>query len=179
MMLLRSALLFMLVLLAPQSARASLLSGDALDTMADWVALIVLLFVPIGVLYVFWMVHILPEKIAERRHHPQKDAINALCLLSLAFGGLLWPLAWLWAYSKPVGYKLAYGTDKHEDFYTEEAQKAHRGEIKPEQIAHIREELDRIAAKGMLSSDLKRVRDELAALENGTAPAMLVKEEAR
>ena len=24
---------------------------------------------------------------------------------------MLWPLAWLWAYSKPVLYKLAYGTD--------------------------------------------------------------------
>ena len=34
-----------------------------------------------------------------------------LCLLSLAFGGLLWPLAWLWAYTKPVLHKMAYGTD--------------------------------------------------------------------
>jgi len=33
-------------------------------------------------------------------------------LLSLVFGGLLWPIAWLWAYSKPVLYKMAYGTDK-------------------------------------------------------------------
>ena len=61
---------------------------------------------------VFWMVHILPEKIAHDRHHPQKDAIQTLCILSLFFGGLLWPLAWLWAYSKPVVYKMAYGTDK-------------------------------------------------------------------
>ena len=29
----------------------------------------------------------------------------------MLFGGLLWPLAWLWAYSKPVLYKMAYGTD--------------------------------------------------------------------
>ena len=28
------------------------------------------------------------------------------------FGGLLWPLAWLWAYTKPVLYQMAYGTDK-------------------------------------------------------------------
>lgn len=40
MMLPGSASLFMLVLFASQIARASLLSGDALDTMADWVALI-------------------------------------------------------------------------------------------------------------------------------------------
>jgi len=63
-------------------------------------------------------VHILPEKIAEKRHHPQAKAIQCLCLLSLFFGGLLWPLAWLWAYSKPVFYQMAYGKDKvpmHED----------------------------------------------------------------
>jgi hypothetical protein len=24
----------------------------------------------------------------------------------------LWPLAWLWAYSKPTLYKLAYGKDR-------------------------------------------------------------------
>ncbi|HXS92765.1 MAG TPA: DUF3302 domain-containing protein, partial [Steroidobacteraceae bacterium] len=46
------------------------------------------------------------------RHHPQAPAIKTLCLLSLFFGGLLWPLAWLWAYSQPVLYKMAYGVDK-------------------------------------------------------------------
>ena len=51
----------------------------------------------------------MPEKIAHKRHHPQLEAIKTLCLLSLVFGGLLWPIAWLWAYTKPVGYKLAYG----------------------------------------------------------------------
>jgi hypothetical protein len=74
-------------------------------------AIFVLIFVPVLLIYLFWMVHILPEKIAERRGHPQAEAIKTLCLLSLMFGGLLWPLAWLWAYSKPVLYKMAYGTD--------------------------------------------------------------------
>ena len=60
------------------------------------------MFVPALLIYVFWMIHILPEKIAERRGHPQADAIKTLCLLSLVFGGMLWPIAWLWAYSKPV-----------------------------------------------------------------------------
>jgi|SRR5687767_6969265 len=87
------------------------LSGDVVDTVADYLAIFVLIFVPGLLIYLFWMVHILPEKIAERRGHPQADAIKTLCLLSLAFGGLLWPLAWLWAYSKPVFYKMAYGTD--------------------------------------------------------------------
>jgi hypothetical protein len=87
-------------------------SGEFVDTMADYLAIFVLFFVPALLIYVFWMIHILPEKIAERRGHPQAEAIKTLCLLSLAFGGLLWPIAWLWAYSKPVLYKMAYGTDR-------------------------------------------------------------------
>ena len=91
---------------------ASFLSGEAIDTVADYIAVFVLFFVPALLIYLFWMVHILPEKIAERRGHPQADAIKTLCLLSLVFGGLLWPLAWIWAYTKPVLYKMAYGEDK-------------------------------------------------------------------
>ena len=90
------------------------LSPELVDTVADYMAIFVLLFVPALLIYVFWMIHILPEKIAERRGHPQADAIKTLCLLSLVFGGLLWPIAWLWAYSKPVLHKMAYGTDRIE-----------------------------------------------------------------
>jgi CBS domain containing-hemolysin-like protein len=90
------------------------LSPEAVDIVADYLAIFVLCFVPALLIYLFWMVHILPEKIAERRGHPQADAIKTLCLLSLVFGGLLWPIAWLWAYSKPVLYKMAYGVDRVE-----------------------------------------------------------------
>jgi hypothetical protein len=89
-------------------------SPEVVDALADYIAIFVLFFVPALLVYLFWMVHILPEKIAERRGHPQADAIKTLCLLSLVFGGMLWPIAWLWAYSKPVLYKMAYGTDRHE-----------------------------------------------------------------
>ena len=74
-----------------------------------WLALII---VPVVLIAVFWIVHILPEQIAEKRKHPQLEAIKTLCLLSLVFGGMLWPLAWLWAYTRPVIHKMAYGTDK-------------------------------------------------------------------
>ncbi len=87
-------------------------SGPVVDAIADYMAVFVIVFVPALLIYLFWMIHILPEKIAERRGHPQADAIKTLCLLSLVFGGLLWPLAWLWAYSRPVFYKMAYGTDR-------------------------------------------------------------------
>ena len=84
---------------------------ELVDALAGYLAIFVIVFVPALLIYVFWMIHILPEKIAERRGHPQAEAIKTLCLLSLVFGGLLWPVAWLWAYSKPVFYKMAYGTD--------------------------------------------------------------------
>jgi hypothetical protein len=94
-------------------------SPEFVDALAGYIAIFVLFFVPALLLYVFWMVHILPEKIAERRGHPQAEAIKTLCLLSLVFGGLLWPLAWLWAYSKPVFHKIAYGTDRVEHPHAE------------------------------------------------------------
>ena len=102
------ALLFVLAV----HAHASMFKGEALDKVADVMTWVVLILAPIIGITVFLLVHILPEKIAEKKQHPQAAAIQCLCLLSLVFGGLLWPLAWLWAYSKPVMYKLAYGTDK-------------------------------------------------------------------
>jgi len=75
------------LVIAP-AAYASFLPPEMMDTMATYVAWFVVIFVPIGAIVLFWMVHVLPEKIAEKRHHPQKDAIHTLCLLSLVFGGL-------------------------------------------------------------------------------------------
>lgn len=98
--------------------------GSFVDSAADIIAIFVIVVVPIGLIALFWMVHVLPEKIAERRHHPQQEAIKVLCLLSLAFGGMLWPFAWLWAYSRPVLHKLAYGTDKHHTYYAEQGAEA-------------------------------------------------------
>ena len=106
------AVLLLGLLLHPASAQASIFQGETLDKVANVLAWVVLVVAPAVAITVFWLVHILPEKIAEKRHHPQTAAIQCLCLLSLFFGGLLWPIAWLWAYSKPVLYKLAYGTDK-------------------------------------------------------------------
>jgi len=98
--------------LSPALAQASMFKGEVLDTVANIMSWVVLIVAPAVGIAVFWLVHILPEKIAEQRQHPQAKAIQTLCLLSLAFGGLLWPLAWLWAYTKPMFYKMAYGTDK-------------------------------------------------------------------
>jgi len=104
--------------------------GESLDKIADVISWVALIVGPIIGIVVFLLIHILPEKIAEKKNHPQAHAIKILCLLSLVFGGLLWPLAWLWAYSKPVFYKMAYGTDKGD--YHEPTFKDFKGEAAAE-----------------------------------------------
>jgi len=101
-------------LAVPSHAHASLFQGETLDAIANGISWVVLIVAPIIGISVFWLVHILPEKIAHKKMHPQTRAIQCLCLLSLCFGGLLWPIAWLWAYTKPVLHKMAYGTDVDE-----------------------------------------------------------------
>ena len=155
--------------LAASPAYASFLSGDLLDTAADWLALFVIFIVPCVVIVLFWIVHVLPEKIAHKRHHPQRDAIQTLCLLSLVFGGLLWPIAWLWAFTKPIGYRAAYGTEKHEDYYAEMGEKHRAGKLLREEIIHLQEDLETMEAKGALPPKLKALKDELARVRSAAA----------
>ena len=158
----RSVVLFALalILLAPAEARASLLSEEAEDKLATFLAIFVLFLVPVVLITLFWMVHILPEKIAHKRHHPQFEAIRTLCLLSLVFGGLLWPLAWLWAYSKPVMYKMAYGTDTA----PHDAEDGHGAEGDAPDAASLRDRLARLE-KRVPASELSTLRADLEALE--------------
>lgn len=88
-------------------------SGHLEDKIADVVVWLVVIMVPIVGVTVFWFLHIWPERVAEQKHHPQAAAIQALCLMSLVFGGLLWPLAMLWAYMKPMEFRLARDDDAH------------------------------------------------------------------
>jgi len=152
------------VLACPAPARASFLSPEAEDKLATFLAIFVIFFVPILLIVLFWMVHVLPEKIAHKRHHPQLEAIKTLCLLSLVFGGLLWPIAWLWAYTKPVGYKLAYGTDKHPDYFKE------HGLPDPESpTADIQQRVAALEEHGVPADELDAIRADLAALEKRLA----------
>jgi Na+/proline symporter len=130
----------LLLLCAPSAAYASFLSPEAEDKLATIMALVVIFVVPVVLITLFWLVHILPEKIAHNRHHPQFEAIRTLCLLSLIFGGLLWPLAWIWAYSKPVLHKLAYGVDTSTDELTDPA-------VPASELMTLRAKLEALEAK--------------------------------
>ena len=100
--------------LLPPSAHASMFHGETLDSIANGISWVAIIIAPIIGIVLFWLVHILPEKIAHKRKHPQTRLVQCLCLMSLVFGGILWPLAWILAYSKPVLHKLAYGSDVDE-----------------------------------------------------------------
>jgi CBS domain containing-hemolysin-like protein len=138
----------------PAVAQASLLPPALENAVADILSWVVLVVVPIVGIAVFWLVHILPEKIAEKKKHPQAKAIHTLCLLSLFFGGMLWPLAWLWAYSKPVMYKLAYGTDVAEPEHEPPPARPQANEPKP-----------------MVASEMRLLEQKIAELEAQIAHA--------
>jgi CBS domain containing-hemolysin-like protein len=172
-----AACAFVCSLLAAPGAQASMLSGETLAKAANVIALVVIVVVPIVLIVLFWMVHVLPEKIAHKRHHPQTEAIQVLCLLSLVFGGLLWPFAWLWAYTKPVMYKMAYGRDKSDEYYEKLAQKVPEFEAAlRDDVSRLKDDLDRLIARSNAPEELRSMREQLAALEPRlTGPA----EEAR
>jgi hypothetical protein len=159
--------------IAPSAAWA-LVTGEMADRVADVLAIVVIIVVPIAGIYLFWQLHILPEKIAEKRNHPQKDAIRALCILSLIFGGMLWPIAWIWAYTKPTMHKLAYGTD--EDETREEPTSPGGGHpavqaSSPQgRIAALRNEIDRLSLEGASPEDVELLKRDLAHIEEKIVP---------
>ena len=146
---------------SPGLAHASLLSGDALDAFANGLSWFILVVVPVAAIGGFLYVHVLPELIAERRQHPQKDAIKVLCILSLFFGGMLWPFAWLWAYTRPTLHRAVYGTEKHDDHYAQMAEKARAGTLSAEEVDTLRRELDTMEEKGHLPLALRDIRKHL------------------
>jgi len=142
----RLALAALTLALLTAPAHASMFKGEALDTAADILTWVVLIVAPIIAIAVFLLVHILPEKIAEKRKHPQAKAIQTLCILSLFFGGLLWPLAWLWAYTKPVMYKLAYGTDTVEPEHGDKDKPA-EAQTDAEELKHLRAQIAELQSR--------------------------------
>ncbi len=153
-------------LLAAMPAHASFMQGETLAKAANVLAIVVIVLVPIIGIVVFWLVHILPEKIAHKRQHPQQEAIQVLCLLSLVFGGLLWPLAWLWAYSKPVLLQdgVRHRQARKPRGRTRRGGGTEAGSLRND-VARVRADLEKLVSQDGAPSELSEIRDRLAALE--------------
>lgn len=66
----------------------------------DVFALVVLTVLLLAAIAVFAILGALPGHVARSRRHPQADAIAVGGWLSLLFGGLLWPVLMIWAYTR-------------------------------------------------------------------------------
>ncbi len=71
-------------------------------TGLDIFALIVLIVLLVAVIAIWAILGMLPGKIARSRNHPQADAINMCGWWGVLTMGILMPLAFIWAYAKPV-----------------------------------------------------------------------------
>jgi hypothetical protein len=80
---------------------------DFLDIFALFVLLTLLMTVLAGALVLGW----LPGRIAARRNHPQADAVRVCGWIGLITFGVLLPLAYVWAYLRPVHVGVTAGTD--------------------------------------------------------------------
>ena len=153
----RLAGLAVLAAALPGAAQASFLPPELMDTAAMVLAWVVIVVAPVIAIGLFLVVHVLPEKIAEKNHHPQQNAIKTLCFLSLVFGGMLWPFAWLWAFTRPIGYRAVYGTEKHEHYFIEMGEKAAAGELSQLELDHLRDELAAMVARGPLPAAIREL----------------------
>jgi hypothetical protein len=90
----------------------------------------------------------------------------------LVFGGVLWPLAWLWAFTKPVMHQMAYGRDKHDDYYDKHGVPPPAGDeaqaLRTE-LARVRQEIVELEKRGDLPTALAALRERLMELEAATA----------
>jgi len=177
---LRIAAAYALSLLAAP-VHASLFKGEELDAVANGIAWVALVIVPIVGIAVFWLVHILPEKIAEKKKHPQTAAIQTTCLLSLVFGGMLWPIAWVWATTKPVLHKAAYGTDVWDkDPHAPEeaatpATQPQLGDVRAD-LQRLREQIERLGARPPTAQELDAMRAELDSVQRAVGSAQPVRQ---
>jgi type VI protein secretion system component VasK len=80
------------------------------DPFLNYLALGLLFFVVIVLVYGIIAIHDIPARIAHARHHPHEDAIHAAGWISLFMLHLLWPFLWIWAmmYRPDRGWGFAH-----------------------------------------------------------------------
>lgn len=67
----------------------------------DYIALAILIFTAVALVYGVIAIHDIPYEIAKARNHPHQDAIEAAGWVSLFTLHAIWPFLWIWA----MGYR--------------------------------------------------------------------------
>lgn len=83
------------------------------DRTLDFIALGVLLFVVITLIYGIIYIHDIPYEIAKKRKHPHQDAIHTAGWVSLFLMHTLWPFLWIWAtlYKPNLGWGFSQSSE--------------------------------------------------------------------
>ena len=76
----------------------------------DFVALGILCFVVITIIYGIIFIHDIPYTIAKKRNHPHMDAIHTAGWVSLFLMHTIWPFLWIWATLYKPGYGWGVGS---------------------------------------------------------------------
>ena len=71
-------------------------------TAIDYFAWLVFIVIILAAAYVFVALAQLPGKTAKKRGHPQADAINVAGWIGLFTAGVVWVIAIIWAFMKPI-----------------------------------------------------------------------------
>jgi len=93
------------------------------DRLLDYVALGILIFVALTIIYGGIYIHDIPYQMAKKRNHPHKDAIHTACWVSLFLMHTIWPFLWIWAslYKPDVGWNMG-GSSKIDEAEKEQLQ---------------------------------------------------------
>lgn len=80
--------------------------GGEFTMVLDYIALFLLIFVGLTLVYGLIFIHDIPYKIAQKRDHPHQDAIHVGGWISLFTLHAIWPFLWIWAtlYRPDRGY---------------------------------------------------------------------------
>ncbi len=74
--------------------------------MLDIFALLILLVLLAAIVAVWVILGMLPGRIARQRNHPQAEAIAVCGWWGVLTMGLLCPLAFIWAYTRPAAIRI-------------------------------------------------------------------------
>lgn len=88
--------------------------GSMDGRVLDYVALGILIFVCITIVYGVIYIHDIPYEIAKKRKHPHMDALHTAGWVSLFLMHAIWPFLWIWAtlYKPGYGWGLAQSSEQ-------------------------------------------------------------------
>lgn len=127
----------------------------------DFIALGILIFVVLTIIYGVIYIHDIPYEIAKKRNHPHQDAIHTAGWVSLFLMHTIWPFLWIWAtlYKPEIGW--GFGTRRQTSQAYDLADHVHDIEERFSRMDHKRNNL-----QNAMSNDLGELSSRVFELEN-------------